>query len=70
MRNVGMEELDYNSFRAAHDLDPMIKALVNNFDENGIELNTKVTDKNLSGKETGKNSVKQAAKRATNKAMA
>lgn len=68
MRNMGMEEFDYNSFKMAYDSDQVIQALTHRFDGNGIELATKnKTDEPEAGKEPGGDSLKKSAMRATNK---
>jgi hypothetical protein len=41
MQNMGMEDFSYDSFKLAYDNDPVIQSLTNNFDQNGVELQTK-----------------------------
>jgi hypothetical protein len=43
MQNVGGEQFDYGTFKAAYDTDTRIKTMVNNFSEAGIEPKTKET---------------------------
>lgn len=71
MTNAGAETFDYGSFKIKYDSDPVIQALVNRFDQNGVELATKKnsTDQGQVGQE-GNNAVSQMAKRATKKAVA
>ena len=70
MVNVGSEEFDYDTFKAAYDADPLTQGLVKNFDENGVELNSKVSKDRTapSDAEAGDKTVSQMAKRATAKA--
>lgn len=71
MSNIGKEEFSYDSFKMIFDSDPIVQALVKNFDKNGVELNTKKS-KNVtapSDADADRSSVSQAAKRATNKAL-
>ncbi len=41
MQNIGGEQFDYGTFKAAYDTDPRIKTMVANFSEKGIEPKTK-----------------------------
>lgn len=43
MQNVGGEQFDYGTFKAAYDTDSRVKTMVNNFSEAGIEPKTKET---------------------------
>ena len=43
MQNVGGEQFDYGTFKAAYDTDARVKTMVNNFSEQGIEPKTKET---------------------------
>lgn len=73
MKNMGMEEFSYDSFKLAYDSDPVIQALTHNFDQNGVELKTKTqadSEKQAVEKEKGANVVNQMAKSATKRAMA
>ena len=67
MQNVGSEEFHYDSFKAAYDTDPRIKALISNFSERGIEPKTKKTPSDIpQGDRSGAGaSVGAMAKRAT-----
>ncbi len=40
MQNVGGEQFDYGTFKAAYDTDARIKTMVTNFNEKGIEPKT------------------------------
>ena len=66
MQNVGAEAFDYGTFKAAYDTDPRVKAMVQNFNEKGIEPKTKqqATD-TPQGDTTGNNTVANMAKSAT-----
>jgi hypothetical protein len=67
MQNVGAEEFHYDTFKAAYDTDPRIKALIANFSERGIEPKTKKAPSDMpQGDRTGSDaSVGAMAKRAT-----
>ena len=66
MQNVGAEQFDYGTFKAAYDTDPRLKAMVQNFSEKGIEPKTKkqATD-TPQGDTAGSNTVAKMAKSAT-----
>jgi|TARA_B110000977_G_scaffold8549_1_gene11395 hypothetical protein len=66
MQNVSAESFDYGTFKAAYDTDPRVKAMVQNFNEKGIEPKTKqqATD-TPQGDTTGNNTVANMAKSAT-----
>ena len=40
VQNVGGEQFDYGTFKAAYDTDARVKTMVNNFNEKGIEPKT------------------------------
>jgi hypothetical protein len=42
MQNVGDEEFTYDSFKQAYDSDSLTQGLTQRFDQNGLELKTKV----------------------------
>jgi hypothetical protein len=66
MQNVGAEQFDYGTFKAAYDTDPRLKAMIQNFSEKGIEPKTKkqATD-TPQGDTAGKDTVSKMAKSAT-----
>lgn len=67
MQNVGGEQFDYGTFKAAYDTDPRVKTMVKNFSEKGIEPKTKDepdATPQVSGDTEG-NTVTQMAKNAT-----
>jgi hypothetical protein len=66
MQNVGSEQFDYRTFKAAYDTDPRLKAMIQNFSEKGIEPKTKqqATD-TPQGDTTDSNTVASMAKSAT-----
>jgi len=70
MQNVGDEEFNYDSFKQAYDADPLTQGLVNRYDQNGVELKTKVsnTDVAPSDAERDPKVVSQMAKSATKRA--
>jgi hypothetical protein len=43
MQNVGGEQFDYGTFKAAYDTDSRVKTMVNNFSAEGVEPKTKET---------------------------
>lgn len=66
MQNVGAEQFDYGSFKAAYDTDPRVKAMVKNFNKVGVELNTAVDgDDDVPQQDKGAADVSQMAKSAT-----
>lgn len=71
MTHIGAEEFDYNTFKMAYDSDPVVQALTQRFDKNGVELKTKAgnNDTAPSDATADRNTVGAAAKRATAKAM-
>ena len=71
MRNVGADEVDYNTFQLAYDSDPIVQALTKHYDKNGVELATKQDANPTAPSEADRKSqvVSQMAKRATKKAQ-
>ena len=67
MQNVGAEQFDFGTFKAAYDTDPRIKTMVKNFDKTGIEPKTKneLDDGGSTTEPQGGDPVGQMAKRAT-----
>ena len=67
MQNIGGEQFDYSTFKAAYDTDPRLKAMIQNFSEKGIEPKTKqqATTDTPQGDTTNSNKVSQMAKSAT-----
>ena len=68
MQNVGGEQFDYGTFKAAYDTDARVKSMVQNFSEKGIEPKTKkaATDNPQGDSQTGGDKVAQMTKSATN----
>jgi hypothetical protein len=66
MKNMGSEQFSYESFKQAYDLDPRIKPLVKNFDQEGVTLatDTEAEEQPQQGS-ASKSAVSQMAKRAT-----
>lgn len=67
MQNVGAEQFDFGTFKAAYDTDPRVKTMVKNFDKVGIEPKTKNTLDNdgPQAEPEGGDTVSQMAQRAT-----
>jgi len=67
MANVGGEQFDYGTFKAAYDTDPRIKTMVKDFSQQGIEPKTKKTIDSDTGPtpDGGADKVSQMAKSAT-----
>ena len=67
MQNVGAEQFDYGTFKAAYDTDPRVKTMIKNFDQVGIE--PKTAKELEAGDDPSSNgdgdTVSQMAKRAT-----
>ena len=67
MQNVGGEQFDYGTFKAAYDTDPRVKTMVANFSEKGIEPKTKETIQSDTPQQDAEgDKVAQMAKSATN----
>lgn len=69
MQNVGAEQFDFGTFKAAYDTDARVKALVKNFNKEGVEPKTQKEleggdDDINSGADSGKDTVGQMASRA------
>ena len=67
MQNVGSEQFDFETFKAAYDTDPRVKAMVKNFDKDGIEPKTqKEREAGIASTgDDGSDTVGQMAQRAT-----
>lgn len=67
MQNVGAEQFHYDTFKAAYDTDPRIKALIANFSERGLEPKTKKAPSDMpqGDRSNAGASVGAMAKRAT-----
>jgi len=44
MQNQGIQQFNYDTFKAAYDADPRLQELVKNFDKSKIELKQDETD--------------------------
>lgn len=68
MQNVGGEQFDYGTFKAAYDTDPRVKTMVANFNERGIVPATQAEapedEEPAADADTGGDTVNQMAKRA------
>ena len=65
MQNVGSEQFDYGTFKAAHDTDPRIKTMTANFNQDGIEPKTAKKVQDNGENNNAKDDVEQMAKSAT-----
>jgi hypothetical protein len=66
MQNIGGEQFDYGTFKAAYDTDPRVKTMVANFSEKGIEPKTKKPSSDIPQADAaGPDKVGQMAKSAT-----
>lgn len=65
MQNVGGEQFDYGTFKAAYDTDARIKTMVNNFNKDGIEPKTANTIDSGDQQDATGNEVEKMAKNAT-----
>lgn len=67
MQNIGGEQFDYGTFKAAYDTDPRVKTMTANFSEKGIEPKTKksATGANQADTDPGDKTVSTMAKSAT-----
>ena len=61
MQNVGGEQFDYGTFKAAYDSDPRVKTMVNNFSKAGIEPKTANMIDDQEQQDTGGDEVAQLA---------
>ncbi len=67
MQNVGGEQFDYGTFKAAYDTDPRVKTMVSNFSAEGIEPKTaEKIDSDTPQQDTKGDKVATMAKSATN----
>ena len=65
MQNVGSEQFDYGTFKAAYDTDPRIKTMTSNFNEIGIEPKTANKIDDTGTQNNGTDEVEKMAKNAT-----
>lgn len=66
MQNMGMPQFTYDSFTAAYEADPQIQELVDNFNAQGISMNTDDAEEEPeSAGNDDDNTVSQMAKSAT-----
>ena len=68
MANVGGEQFDYETFKAAYDTDNRVKTMIRNFSEKGIDPKTKEEPDDVpqADSQDGFNTVSQRDKSATN----
>ena len=64
MRNMGNQQFDYETFKAAYDSDNTIKSIVKDFDKETITLKTSEVDDLKTTKHKKKNTVSNMAKKA------
>ena len=71
MKNMKAPQFDYDGFKVLYDTNPDLQPLVKNFDQDGVELNTKSTasgdDATVPQDDTG--AVDKMAHRATSSAL-
>lgn len=67
MKNIGVEEFNYDTFQTVYDNDPAIQELVSDFDQNTITLGT--SQPTNSGTETGPDNIKTSAMRAAHQKL-
>ncbi len=66
MQNVGSEQFDFGTFKAAYDVDARVKTMVHNFNNQGIELKTKKNvEVSKADRKPDKDEVSKMAKSAT-----
>ena len=66
MRNYGMSQFSYETFKSAYDADPKLQELVANFNQDTIELaDGSASDELDTNPKDGGSSVSTMAKRAT-----
>jgi hypothetical protein len=66
MSNIGSEQFDYRTFKAAYDTDERVKKMIKNFNQDGVTLKTDVdADTDAPQEDPGNTKVSQMAKRAT-----
>jgi hypothetical protein len=65
MRNTHNTQFSFDTFKAAYDSDPRIKALVKNFDKEKIQLKQSEMDDVTGSEPAADNTVSSMAKRAT-----
>lgn len=66
MQNMGREQFDYGTFKAAYDTDPRIKTMVHDFNYTGVQpKTTNLLDKPSSDKDVEGDKVADMAKNAT-----
>jgi len=65
MKNLGIPQFNYDSFKTSYDSDPRIADIVDDFDSDGVTINKETQD--TAGPDTGDNrsKVTQMAKSAT-----
>jgi len=64
MENMGLPQFTYESFSAAYESDPQIESLVDNFNSQGIYLNSEDDGTEMQGNADDSNKVSQMAKSA------
>ena len=67
MQNVGAEQFDYGTFKAAYDTDPRVKTMVKDFNEKGVTPQTasEPDEDSQADPDPESDKVSQMAKRAT-----
>ena len=65
MQNMGLPQFTYDSFTAAYDADPQIQELVDNFNSQGISMNSEDAEEEPQQDSGDDQTVSQMAKSAT-----
>lgn len=68
MQNIGAEQFDFGTFKAAYDTDPRVRTMIKDFDKTGITpktANELDDDSSTTNDGEGGDTVNQMAKRAT-----
>lgn len=66
MKNQGIQQFNYETFKSAYDSDPRLQKIVKNFDQNKIELSSgDAVDELPASSTSNSDSVGKMAKRAT-----
>lgn len=66
MQNMGLPQFTYETFKAAHELDPQVQEIVHNFSSAGIELNAEDAEEETpQASNDAEGSVEKMAKAAT-----
>jgi hypothetical protein len=65
LENMGAPQFSYDTFKETYDSVPQIEQLVDNFNSEGIFINSEEADEEMQGNDDDKSTVSQMAKAAT-----